>query len=279
MRSPYMPIPAEIEGIVDETPTIKTFAIRPAEPIRMQAGQFVQLTVPGIGEAPFTPSSSPSVSDRLEITIQRVGRVTGVLHQLQPGAAVGLRGPLGRAYPLDAFRGRDVLIIGGGCGVGPLRALLFALLEHRDRYGQVLMRYGARTPDDIVYREAYERSLANDASVDVRVAVDEGTADWHGPVGMVGDILDEPCFSGDPAERVAAMCGPPAMMRAVTSRLLQEGYDAERVFLSMEKNMSCGVGMCGHCRLGPYYVCTDGPVFRYADLAPHPRIWDLVAYG
>lgn len=279
MRSPYMPIPAEIEGIVDETPTIKTFAIRPAEPMPFEAGQFVQLTVPGIGEAPFTPSSSPSITDRLEITIMRVGRVTDALDQLKPGAAVGLRGPLGRPYPLDAFRGRDVLVVGGGCGVGPLRALLFALFEHPDRYERILVRYGAKTPQDLVYREACARSWGHDDRVDVVVTVDEGDGEWHGHEGLVTEILDESCFGGDPSERIAAMCGPAAMMRFATKKLIEEGYAAEHVFLSMEKNMSCGVGMCGHCRLGPYYVCTDGPVFRYSDLAPHARIWELAAYA
>ncbi len=279
MRSPYMPIPAEIEGIVDETPTIKTFSIRPAEPIPFEAGQFVQLTVPGIGEAPFTPSSSPSIADRMEITIVRVGRVTEALHELAPGARVGLRGPLGRPYPLDAFRDRDVVVIGGGCGVGPLRALLFALLEQPDRYGRILFRYGARTPEDVVYREACARSWGSDDLVDVLVTVDEGDDDWHGRVGMVTEILDEKCFHGDPSQRIAVMCGPPAMMRFATGKLLEEGYAAEHVFLSVERNMSCGVGLCGHCRVGPYYVCRDGPVFRYADLAALPRAWDLVAHG
>ena len=279
MRSPYMPIPAEIEGIVEETPAIKTFAIRPAEPIPFEAGQFMQLTVPGVGEAPFTPSSSPSVADRVEITIVRVGRVTDALHQLGPGAAVGLRGPLGRAYPLDAFRGRDVVVIGGGCGVGPLRALLFALLEHPERYGRIFFRYGARTPDDIVYREACARSWGDEDRVDVLVTVDEGDGEWHGHVGVVTSILDERCFGGDPSQRIAAMCGPPTMMQFATRKLLDEGYAAENVFLSVERHMSCGVGLCGHCRVGPYYVCKDGPVFRYAELAPLHRMWDQVAYG
>ena len=147
MRSPYMPIPAEIEGIVDETPSIKTFAVRPAEPMRMQAGQFVQLTVPGIGEAPFTPSSSPRITERMEITIMRVGRVTERLHAMRPGTEVGIRGPFGRPYPINDFRGREILIAGGGCGVGPLRAFLLALVEDLGDYERVIVRYGARTPD------------------------------------------------------------------------------------------------------------------------------------
>ncbi len=279
MRSPYMPIPAEVEGIVDETPTIKTFAIRPAEPIAFEAGQFVQLTLPGVGEAPFTPSSSPSIEDRMEITIVRVGRVTDALHELEPGASVGLRGPLGRPYPLDSFHGRDVVIIGGGCGVGPLRALLFSLIEHPERYGRILFRYGARTAEDLVYREACAKSWGREDLVDVLVTVDEGDDRWRGHVGVVTEILDEKCFGHDPSRQIAVICGPPAMMRFATGKLLQEGYAAENVFLSVERNMSCGVGLCGHCRIGPYYVCRDGPVFRYADLAPLHRMWDVLAYG
>ncbi len=279
MRSPYMPIPAQIERIVDETPTIKTFSIRPAEPIAFEAGQFVELTVPGVGEAPFTPSSSPSIADRMEITIVRVGRVTEALHELEPGASVGLRGPLGRPYPLDSFRGRDVVVVGGGCGVGPLRSLLFSLIEHPERYGRILFRYGARTPEDLVYREACARSWGHEDVVDVLVTVDEGDGRWQGHVGMVTEILDEKCFGSDPSQRIAVMCGPPTMMHFATGKLLQEGYAAENVYLSVERNMSCGVGLCGHCRIGPYYVCRDGPVFRYADLAPLPRMWDVMAYG
>ncbi len=279
MRSPYMPIEAEIERVVDETPTIKTFSIRPVEPIVFEAGQFVELTVPGVGEAPFTPSSSPSVTDHMEITIVRVGRVTDALHELGPGAKVGLRGPLGRPYPLDSFRGRDVVVVGGGCGVGPLRSLLFSLIEHPERYGRILFRYGARTPEDLVYREACARSWGRDDLVDVLVTVDEGDDRWRGHVGVVTEILDEKCFGDDPSQRVAVMCGPPTMMRFATSKLLEEGYVAENVFLSVERNMSCGVGLCGHCRIGPYYVCRDGPVFSYAELSPLPRMWDVMAYG
>ena len=279
MRSPYMPIPAEIEGIVDETPTIKTFAIRPAEPIAFEAGQFVELTVPGVGEAPFTPSSSPSITDRMEITIVRVGRVTEALHELEPGARVGLRGPLGRPYPLESFHGRDIVVVGGGCGVGPLRALLYSLVEHSERYGRILFRYGARTPDDLVYREACARSWGHEDLVDVLVTVDEAGDGWRGHVGVVTEILDEKCFAHDPSQQIAVMCGPPPMMRYATGKLLEAGYAGENVFLSVERNMSCGVGLCGHCRIGPYYVCRDGPVFRYSDLAPLPRMWDVMAYG
>ena len=174
MRSPYMPIPAEIEGIVDETPSIKTFAVRPAEPMRMQAGQFVQLTVPGIGEAPFTPSSSPRITERMEITIMRVGRVTERLHAMRPGTEVGIRGPFGRPYPINDFRGREILIAGGGCGVGPLRAFLLALVEDLGDYERVIVRYGARTPDDIVFRDAALRGWGRSDALDVMLTVDVG---------------------------------------------------------------------------------------------------------
>ena len=150
----YMPIPAIIERIEDETPDIKTFTIRPLEPIPFEAGQFVELAVPGIGEAPFTPSSSPKISDFMEITIMRTGRVTDWLHDMKVGDELGVRGPMGRAYPIQDFHGREILIVGGGCGVGPLRSLLLALIEDLGAYSRVIVRYGARSADSIVFRDA-----------------------------------------------------------------------------------------------------------------------------
>ena len=150
-QSLYMPIPATIERIEDETPSIKTFTLLPSEPVPFAAGQFVELTVPGVGEAPFTPSSSPAVAERVDITIMRTGRVTDCLHQMRPGEQVGLRGPYGRGYPLDAFRGRTVVIAGGGCGAGPLRALILSLIENPAAYDRLIVRYGARSPADLVF--------------------------------------------------------------------------------------------------------------------------------
>jgi NAD(P)H-flavin reductase len=277
--SPYQPIRAELEAVVDETPNIKTFRIRPERAVPFLAGQFVELTVPGVGEAPFTPSSSPRETDALEITIMRVGRVTDALHSLEPGAPLWVRGPLGDAYPLEQFYGREMLIAGGGCGVGPLRALIHAVLAERERYSRVILRYGARTPDDVVFKAALDHAWGDRKDLDVMLTVDRAAPDWKGHVGVLPTILDETHLDCDPSRGVAVMCGPPAMMKFTTLRLLERGYAPADIYLSMERNMSCGVGKCGHCRLGRWYVCKDGPVFTYDRIepyvaTPYVRVWE-----
>jgi len=273
-RNPYMPIPATIDHIVEETPTIKTFGLRPEEPIVFQAGQFVELTVPGVGEAPFTPSSSPAVTEELEITIMQVGQVTDALHQMSVGDRLGIRGPYGQAYPIEQFHGREILIVGGGCGVGPLRALLFALFEDLDHFERILVRIGARTPHDLVFKDAASNRWNEGEKVDVLVSVDESEAGWTGPVGVVTTILNEPYLTCHPEQGVAIMCGPPMMMKFVSQTLVERGYAPSDIYMSLERNMSCGLGKCGHCRLGPYHVCYDGPVFTYAQLQALPESWD-----
>ena len=273
-QTPYMPVPAKIEGIVEETHNIKTFTVRPEQPIPFKAGQFVELTVPGLGEAPFTPSSSPAVSDHMEITIMRVGKVTEHLHSTSPGADIGIRGPLGQPYPLEDFYGREVLIVGGGVGLAPLKALLFALFEEMDQYKKIIVRYGARTPSDLVYRGALDEAWGKGDALDLMVTVDKGDESWTGHEGVVTTILEEDKLTSDTENGVAVVCGPPIMMRFATFSLLDLGYARENIYLSMEKNMSCGVGKCGHCRLGPYYACKDGPVFSYDKIASLPKIWD-----
>jgi NAD(P)H-flavin reductase len=270
----YMPIPATIERIEAETPTIKTFTIRPEEPIAFEAGQFVELYVPGVGEAPFTPSSSPRVTERMEITIMRVGRVTDALHEMERGAVVGVRGPLGRAYPIEEFHDREILIAGGGCGVGPLRAFLLALIDEPDAFGRIIVRYGARSPEDVVFRDAAAGGWGQGDALDVMLTVDAADPTWDGHVGVLPDILTEEHLDCDPDDGVAVMCGPPIMMRYTVEALLERGYRPENIYLSLERNMSCGVGHCGHCRMGRFYVCKDGPVFSYDQIRLNPRLWD-----
>ena len=270
----YMPIPATIEGITAETPDIKTYTIRPDDPIPFKAGQFVELAVPGIGEAPFTPSSSPKISERMEITIMRTGRVTDWLDTMKVGDEVGVRGPMGRAYPIKDFHGREILIVGGGCGVGPLRSLLLALVEDLDNYARIIVRYGARTPDSIVFRDAQMRGWDQGGALDVMLTVDEGNPGWDGHVGMITSIMTEDYLDCHADDGIAVMCGPPVMMKYGTETLLARGYRPENIYLSLERNMSCGVGQCGHCRLGRYYVCKDGPVFSYDEIQNNPRLWD-----
>ena len=270
----YLPVRATIEDIVEETTNIKTFVIKPEQPIPFQAGQFIELTVPGLGEAPFTPSSSPAESERMEITIMRVGKVTERLHALEPGAEVGLRGPLGTPYPLDKYHGREILIVGGGVGLAPLRALLFALFQDLDKFGKILLRYGARSPGDLVYRDALMDAWGKADCLDIAVTVDEGGNGWSGHEGVVTTILEPNTLPCNPSDGIAVVCGPPIMMKFTTLKLLERGYPEENIYLSMEKNMSCGVGKCGHCRLEDYYACKDGPVLTYAQVKSSPRIWD-----
>jgi len=273
-----MPIPAVIEGITDETPDIKTFRIRPREPIPFKAGQFVELALPGIGEAPFTPSSSPRISENMEITIMRTGRVTDHLHMMEEGEELGVRGPMGRAYPIEEFRGREIRIVGGGCGVGPLRSLLLDLVDDLDLYSRVIVRYGAKSPDSIVFRDAQTRGWEvgqnSGGALDVLLTVDEKDQAWDGHVGMITTILTEDFLDCHAEDGIAVMCGPPVMMKYGTGMLLERGYQPENIYLSMERNMSCGIGQCGHCRLGRYYICKDGPVFSYDEIQNNPRLWD-----
>jgi len=270
----YMPIPAIIERIEDETPDIKTFTIRPLEPIQFAAGQFVELAVPGIGEAPFTPSSSPKISDFMEITIMRAGRVTDWLHNMKEGDELGVRGPMGRAYPIADFHGREILIVGGGCGVGPLRSLLLALIDDLDAYARIIVRYGARSADSIVFKDAQLHGWNQGGALDVMLTVDEESSNWDGHVGMITDILEEDYLDCHASDGIAVMCGPPVMMKYGTSKLLERGYLPKNIYLSMERNMSCGIGQCGHCRLGCYYICKDGPVFSYDELQNDRGLWD-----
>ena len=273
-RGVYKPVKATIEKIVTETSNIKTFTFKPVEPIPFLAGQFVELTLPGFGEAPFTPSSSPAVRERFDITIMRAGSVTEKLHALEPGVEVGIRGPLGQPYPLDKYKGREVLILGGGVGLAPLRALLLAMFEEIDTYKKIIVRFGARSPGDIVYRSAVEKAWGHLDKVDILGTVDKADDTWKGNVGVVTKILEKDKLTCDPVTGVAVVCGPPIMMKFGTFKLLDLGYAPENIYLSMEKNMSCGIGKCGHCRIGPYYACKDGPVFTYAQIKDESKIFD-----
>jgi NAD(P)H-flavin reductase len=268
---PYRPIRATVENVTAESPTIKTVVVRPDTAIPFKTGQFVELSVPGEGEAPFTPSSSPEIDEKMDVTIMEAGRVTRVIHNLKPGATIGVRGPYGKGYPLDEFAGKDILIVGGGVGLAPLRSLLYALLADPERFPRIVLCYGARTPADVIYKQEVEGWRGN-KQMEVHQSVDKADDGWPHTEGVVTVLLDD--VEIDPATSVGVVCGPPVMMKFGTFKLLELGYAEENIYLSMEKNMSCGIGKCGHCRLGPFYVCKDGPVFTYAQLKGIEKIWD-----
>jgi len=271
MNNIYRPTEAVLEDIILESPTIKTFIIRPKEPFEFKTGQFIELTLPGIGEAPFTPSSDPNIKDKIDVTIMNVGRVTSLLHNSTKNISLGIRGPYGKGYPLDKFEGKDILVVGGGVGLAPLRSLLFSLFAQLDRYNKVVLRYGARTPTDIIYKDSIPQ-WAKKKKVDIVTTVDVGEPGWKGNVGLVTTILKD--MPVDLKKAISVVCGPPIMMKFVTLKLLELGFAPKDIYLSMEKNMSCGLGKCGHCRLGRYYTCKDGPVFTYEELKDIHDIWD-----
>ncbi|MDD5005845.1 MAG: FAD/NAD(P)-binding protein [Candidatus Omnitrophica bacterium] len=271
-NNPYNPAKIELADVIEESSTIKTFVFNNSNGgFSFETGQFVELSVPGLGEAPFTPSSNPAVKEQFDITIMKVGKVTDKLHSLGKNTELGVRGPYGKGYPLQDFKGKEIYIVGGGVGLAPLRSLLFSLLNDKKDYKKIILRYGARTPNDIIYKKLVEQWRAG-KEIDVRLTVDKSDSSWKGNVGVVTTILDKKDV--DINNAVAVVCGPPIMMKFATFKLLEMGFKDSQLYLSMEKNMSCGIGKCGHCRVGNFYCCKDGPVFTYDKIKNFPEVWD-----
>ena len=268
----YQPINGKVVDIIDESPTIKSFVVVPEEEFQFATGQFVELTLPGEGEAPFTPSSSPAITDKMEISIMKAGRITDLLHQCEKGQKVGIRGPYGKGYPIEDFVGKDVYIIGGGVGLAPIRSLFLTLVDRIKDFKSVVCRYGARTPDDFIYKNTLFDSWQKIDGVDIKLTVDNANGQWKDNVGVVTTICSKDDV--DVKNAVAVVCGPPIMMKFAAMKMLEFGFKGSQIYLSMEKNMSCGFGKCGHCMLGKYYVCKDGPVFTYDQIDKYPNIWD-----
>ncbi len=266
-----MPNKVTLIKIIEETPTIKTFVFKPHVSFSFKTGQFVELTYPGAGEAPFTPSSSPNKKDEFEVTIMRVGRVTELFHNAKEGEVLGVRGPYGNGYPLDDFKGKELLIVGGGVGLAPLRSLIYALYARINDFKKIVICYGARSPQDIIYKYQLDE-FKDQTKVEFRLTVDRAEPTWKGNVGIVTTTLDK--LPIDTKSATGIVCGPPIMMKFVSLKLLELGFAPDKVYLSMEKNMSCGLGKCGHCRLGKYYICKDGPVFKLQDIKDMWDIWD-----
>jgi NAD(P)H-flavin reductase len=266
----YRPVRAELTDVIDESPLIKTFVLVPEDRFFFKTGQFIELSVDGIGEAPFTPSSSPLITEKLEVTVMKTGYVTEIMHMLKPGVLMGIRGPYGRGYPVESFAGREVLILGGGCGLAPIRSLLYALEAMKDKLKKVILCYGSKTPSDCIYKPLFDRLNSID-NFEAYRTVDKADEDWKGSVGVATSLLNKIRIDID--NSVAVVCGPPVMMKFGTIRLLEMGFRDEQIYLSMEKNMSCGLGKCGHCMMGEFFVCRDGPVFTYDEIKHNPEIW------
>jgi len=253
----FSPRMMEIVEVIEEAPDVKTFRFSPDDWEAHVPGQFVQVWVPGAGEIPLSIASAPSLAPQFEITVKQVGEVTRELFRLRRGDYVGIRGPFGKGFPLDKIVGKSVNIVGGGIGLPPLMSFLREAIQKRESFGKLTLCYGARTPEDLIYREELEEMAEKE--VDVHLTVDIGNEDWPGPVGVVTELCEEHRISIE--ESISLICGPGVMMYFTVEKLLNLGFPAEHIYLSLEQHMKCGVGKCGHCRIGPYYVCVDGPVF------------------
>jgi NAD(P)H-flavin reductase len=252
----------------DETPDVRTYALRYRNPdeqshFAYRPGQFVELSVFGFGEAPFCLASSPTRPGGVEVTVRRIGRVTDALFALHPGDEVGLRGPCGNGFDVEAARGMDLVFVAGGIGLPPLRSLIWNAIDRRAEFGKITILYGARTPSDLVYKDEL-RAWEQADDVTVRVTVDRAEPGWTGAVGMVPTLFD--AIELRPATSLAYVCGPPIMIKFVVQDLLRRGFAAERVITTLERMMQCGVGKCNHCCVGHRYLCRDGPVFTLRDI-------------
>jgi NAD(P)H-flavin reductase len=259
---PMVPRVARVRRRRRDGPDVWTLDIEPAaaDTAPFMPGQFNMMTVFGVGEVPISFSGDPREPDRLVHTVRAVGPVSAALTRLGPGDVVGLRGPFGVGWPMAESAGRDVVVVAGGLGLAPLRPALYALLAERARYGRIALLYGSRGPAEILFRrelEAWRRRL----DIDVAVTVDHAAGDWHGNVGVVTTLIPRAAF--DPPNAIALVCGPEIMMRFAIAALGDAGIAEDAIYLSMERNMKCAIGFCGHCQLGPVFVCRDGPVFRY----------------
>ena len=265
-----LPRPFRIAGRRRESRDVVTLTLAAADNgpgLGCEPGRFNMLYAFAIGEAPISMSGAAATAEKAPgvlHTIRDVGAVTHALCSLDTGATIGLRGPFGSAWPLDRARGGDVVVVAGGIGLAPVRPLVEALLREREAYGRITLLYGARDPEALIFRPDLERWSRRDDLV-LQVTVDSADEHWRGSVGVVPALLAGTAF--DPANTTAFVCGPEVMMRFTMQRLRALGVPPERAYLSLERNMVCAIGLCGHCQFGPDFVCTDGPVFPYARIA------------
>lgn len=263
MTDPMTPVTFAIEKVRKESYDTFTIELRPhngAAPIAYAPGQFNMLYVFGVGEIPISISGDPNHAERLQHTTRIVGTVTKAMGKLKEGDVLGVRGPYGTSWPIAEAYGKDVAIIAGGIGLAPLRPAMCAILARREKFENVVLLYGARTPEDILFQKDLKKWRAQ-FDLDVHVTVDRATGDWLGNVGVVTNLVPKAPF--DPHNTVALICGPEVMMRFAAMALQKQGVPLDRIYVSMERNMKCGCGFCGHCQYGPTFICKDGPVFRY----------------
>ncbi len=267
-----VPVIAKVTRVTRDLSDVVTFEMEAEGWRGFAPGQFNMLSVFGVGEIPISISGPQSDSSKIIHTIRDVGPVSHALASLRTGAVLGLRGPYGTPWPVEAAKGRDVVVVAGGLGLAPVRPILYELMENRGDYGKVTLLYGARSPGDILFAEEL-RQWRSRLDMGVEVTVDRADPSWHGHVGVVTAHLRGADF--DPKATTAFICGPEIMMRFTANGLVDLGVAPGDIHLSMERNMQCGIGLCGHCQLGPHFVCKDGPVFDWAVIKPLMRVKEL----
>jgi NAD(P)H-flavin reductase len=268
ITDPMLPQPYVLQAVSKETLDTFTLKLTPEPGVSgssFRPGQFSMLWVFGVGELPISISGNPAEHEHLVYTVRSVGQATNALVSQHVGAGVGVRSPFGKGWPMEAARGRDVVVVAGGIGLAPLRPVIYEVLHHRQDYGRLIVLYGARSPRDLLYRKELA-AWARQHQTQVAVTVDYGGLSWRGHVGVVTTLFKYARLK--PAQSVAMVCGPEIMMRFVARELVSHGLSRNDVYLSMERNMKCAVGFCGHCQYGPHFICKDGPVFPYDQMRP-----------
>jgi sulfite reductase subunit B len=265
VESLYLSRMATVTAVRSLTEKEKLFDLELAGgPLGHSPGQFVEVSAFGYGEAPISICSSPTVPERFQLCVRNVGNVTGALHRLVPGAAVGIRGPFGRGFPIDKMRNRGILFVAGGLGLAPLRSLINYVVDRRQEFGHVTILVGARNPGELLFREEYS-GWERIADVDLHVTVDRADDAWHGHVGVITTLF--PGIQVDPKTTTVVIVGPPVMYRFALAETFARGVPQEQVYVSLERRMKCGVGKCGHCQINGVYVCQKGPVFSYTEIS------------
>lgn len=275
--NPWLCQTVRIESVTAEIPEVATYELVFADPqvaarYRFLPGQFNMLYLPGVGEIAISISANPQSREQWAHTIRVAGTVTQSLARLQPGATLGLRGPYGNPWPIGECTGKDVILVAGGIGLAPLRPVIYELLANRAHYGNITLLHGARTPEGLLYPREYPDWQAG--GFDLQTTVDRASTGWNGNVGVVTLLLDRLRLPR-PDQTVLLTCGPEIMMHFTVQSALKRGLPVEQIWLSSERNMQCAVGFCGHCQLGPTFVCKDGPVFRYDHIAPFLKVEGL----
>ena len=268
----YLPRMATIQDMRPETIDVTTFRVTidgsdGTGKFEYKSGQFAEVSVLGVGEAPISISSSPTRPETIEFSIRRVGELTNALHELEPMDKIGIRGPFGNFFPLEEMEGRNLLIIGGGIGLAPLRSVILNVFDNRAKYGKIDIIYGARSPQDLVFTSEYKEWQAVD-NTKLHLTVDRGDEEWKGNVGLVPTFLRE--INPSPENTTSITCGPPIMIKFVIEALNELGFSNEHIITTLERRMKCGVGKCGRCNIGSKYVCLDGPVFTLKQLEEMP---------